>query len=122
MLGFAVLVGAGLRQPYLQPVGWHTLVGGFLFGIGMVTAGGCASGTLFRIGEGSVQLLFALLGGMLTAPLFSVLWSQTGIAQGPRIWLVDVLGWQGALFGGAAFLVVWLLVVQWNERRRRVVR
>ncbi len=121
-LGFAVLVGAGLRKPVLLPVGWHTLVGGVLFGFGMVLAGGCASGTLFRIGEGSVQLLFALFGGMLSAPLFSVFWASTKIPSGPRLWLVDLLGWQGALFASIAFLSAWLLLVQWNERHRRRVR
>ncbi len=122
MLGFAILQGLGIRQPFVLPLGWHTLIGGYVFGLGMVIAGGCATGTLFRIGEGSVQLLFALPGGMLGAALFGVFLKAVGFERGPRIWLVDSLGWQGALFAALAFLAVWFLVVQWNEIRRRKIR
>ncbi len=120
MLGFAILQGLGLRQPFTLPLGWHTLVGGYLFGLGMVIAGGCATGTLFRIGEGSIQLLFALPGGMLGAALSSVLLKTVGFQMGPKVWLVNPLGWQGALLASFAFLGVWLVMVQWNEMRRRI--
>ncbi len=39
----------------LAPVGVHTAVGAFIFGFGAVIAGGCASGTLMRMGEGFLQ-------------------------------------------------------------------
>ncbi len=119
MLGFSILVATGVRQPFVLPVGWHTLVGGFLFGLGMVLAGGCATGTLFRVGEGNVQFMLALLGAVLSAPLFLLLLSKTGFQMGSSIWLVDYLGWQGALLLGFAFLGVWFLLVQWNEMRMK---
>lgn len=122
MLGFAILGATGLRKPLVLPVGWHTLAGGYLFGVGMVIAGGCASGTLFRIGEGSVQFVFALLGGILGAAFTSIFLKTIAFEAGPRVWLVDSLGWQGALFVGLGLLVTWLVVIQWNELRRRVVR
>lgn len=54
---------------FVRPVGAHTAVGAFLFGIGMVIAGGCASGTLMRIGEGfsmqMVTLVFFVVGVVL---------------------------------------------------------
>jgi len=37
-------------------------LGGFIFGIGTVVAGGCAGGTCYRIGEGSLKSLLAFLG------------------------------------------------------------
>ncbi len=122
MLGFSILVATGLKQPFVLPVGWHTLVGGWLFGLGMVVAGGCATGTLFRVGEGSVQMMFALLGAILGASLFSVLLKTVEFKMGKGIWLVDSLGWQGALWVGFAFLGVWFLIVQWNEMRRKKLR
>ena len=122
MTGFAILQGLGIRQPFVLPLGWHTLVGGYVFGLGMVIAGGCATGTLFRIGEGSVQLLFALPGGMLGAALMSVWLKAVGFERGPQVWLVDWLGWQGALLATLALLAVWFLVVQWNEVRMRKIR
>jgi hypothetical protein len=36
--------------------GWVGVVGGFLFGIGGMLAGGCGSGTLWRVGEGQIKL------------------------------------------------------------------
>ena len=61
--GFAVVmarmlpeVGFGSLPPgaTVLPLGLHTLLGGVLFGIGMVLAGGCTSGSLYRAGEGYV--------------------------------------------------------------------
>jgi len=119
MLGFSILVATGAREPFVLPVGWHTLVGGFIFGLGMVMAGGCATGTLFRVGEGSIQFWFALLGAVISAPLFLLLLNKTGFQMSEPIWLVDHLGWQGSLLIGFAFLGIWFLVVQWNEMRMR---
>lgn len=122
MLGFSILVFTGIKEPFVLPVSWHTLLGGYIFGLGMVLAGGCATGTLFRIGEGSVQLMFALLGAVLGASLFSVFLGTIEFKMGPRIWLVDSLGWQGALLAGFGFLGAWFLIVQWNEMRRKRIR
>lgn len=119
MIGFSILVASGAREPFVLPVGWHTLVGGFIFGLGMVLAGGCATGTLFRVGEGNIQFWFALLGAVVSAPLFLLLLNKTGFQMSEPVWLVDHLGWQGSLLVGFAFLGIWLLVVQWNEMRMR---
>jgi uncharacterized protein len=119
MIGCAVLYAAGLRTPFVLPVGWHTVVGGFIFGFGMVLAGGCATGTLFRIGEGNVQYVMALLGAIIAAPLFSQFLTRVGFKFSPAISLVSKFGIQGALLIGLAFLAAWFLVVQWNEARSR---
>ncbi|MFX0182225.1 MAG: YeeE/YedE family protein [Candidatus Hodarchaeota archaeon] len=37
-------------------------IGSFLFGVGTVIAGGCAGGVCYRVGEGSIKSLLALLG------------------------------------------------------------
>jgi uncharacterized membrane protein YedE/YeeE len=119
MIGFAVLYGAGVRQPFVLPVGWHTLVGGFIFGFGMVLAGGCATGTLFRIGEGNVQFMMALLGAIISAPLFSKFLTDSGFKFSPAISLVSEFGLQAALLLGLAFVGIWFLIVQWNEARSK---
>lgn len=49
-----------------QELAWlANILGGYLFGIGMVLAGGCASGTWYRVGEGLVGSWMAALGFML---------------------------------------------------------
>lgn len=46
----------------ITSVGLQTVAGAFLFGVGMVLAGGCASGVLMRIGEGHILPWVTLLG------------------------------------------------------------
>ena len=56
--------------------GLGSLIGGFVFGLGMTLAGGCASGTLYRAGQGYLQfwlvLLFMFVGYILFAFAFPV--------------------------------------------------
>lgn len=49
------------------------LVAGMIFGIGMVLAGGCVSGTLYKMGTGNFISLFAFLGILLGTVLFGLL-------------------------------------------------
>ncbi len=63
MFGFGVMGLAGWvtwNPKPLTPVG--TITGGFIFGLGMVLAAGCASGTTYRVGEGMMGSFVALLG------------------------------------------------------------
>lgn len=45
------------------------IVGSFIFGIGIVLAGGCATGTWYRAGEGLIGSWIALAGYMLMATI-----------------------------------------------------
>lgn len=45
----------------VAPIGLPLMVGAVLFGIGMVIAGGCASGTLMRVGEGFTMQMLSLV-------------------------------------------------------------
>lgn len=63
MVGFALMAMGGLIKISPTPFFWGAnLVGGFIFGTGMVLAGGCASGITYRVGEGMVSALSALIG------------------------------------------------------------
>lgn len=48
-----------MRQSFV-PVA--NVLGGFLFGLGIVLAGGCASGIVYRLGEGQIAALVAIVG------------------------------------------------------------
>jgi uncharacterized membrane protein YedE/YeeE len=48
-----------LRQNFV-PIA--NIVGGFLFGLGIVLAGGCASGIVYRAGEGQLAAFIAIFG------------------------------------------------------------
>ncbi len=61
--GFAVLVALDLVVPDPNPLRLlSAVVGGLVFGAGMVLAGGCVSGTLFKAAEGRLTSIIALLG------------------------------------------------------------
>jgi len=48
-----------LRQNFV-PIA--NILGGFLFGAGIVLAGGCASGIVYRLGEGQAAAIIAIIG------------------------------------------------------------
>lgn len=75
MVLFEVLRLAGLLRPYpfpgLTPPALTTLLGGFVFGLGMVLAGGCVFGTLYRMGRGSRGAWLAFAGLLLGSGLYA---------------------------------------------------
>ncbi|MDA8214195.1 MAG: YeeE/YedE family protein [Nitrospiraceae bacterium] len=50
----------GLRRQAFAPIA--AIVGGYIFGLGIVMAGGCGSGVLYKQGEGTLAALIATLG------------------------------------------------------------
>ncbi len=52
------------------PLGWPELAGGLIFGLGMVLAGGCATGTLYKTGEGNLSSAVALFAIIFSQALF----------------------------------------------------
>lgn len=67
-IGFQLVAQLGLIK--LNPLPFIPLaqiIGGFLFGMGMVLAGGCASGVTYRIGEGYITAFVAAIFFGITA-------------------------------------------------------
>jgi hypothetical protein len=61
-VGLAALTSAGVISPdYSTFAPVAVIVGGFVFGLGIILAGGCASGTWYRSGEGLVGSWIALV-------------------------------------------------------------
>lgn len=115
---------AGLAIPgmgYVAPISLATLVGAFIFGIGMVIAGGCASGTLMRVGEGFLMnilaFFFFMIGSLWGAHDFGW-WTEKFISKGPRIFLPDIFGWLGAvLLQLAVLLALYVLAEKYEQKR-----
>jgi len=53
-------------------IGLHTLIGGLIFGLGMVFAGGCATGSLYKTGEGNMISLTVLLALSFSQAIFAM--------------------------------------------------
>ena len=106
------------------PVGVHTALGGILFGVGMVLAGGCVSGSLYRMGEGYVAswVAFAgLMAGLLVSNYTWNWWWETSMSTAPRVWLPLSLGHSGALIATLLALGAAFVAVLWIEHRAGMV-
>ncbi len=57
----ATVQSAGLSSFAPHPLGWHIIIGGAIFGFGMVFTGGCASGSLYKAGEGNVGSMLVIV-------------------------------------------------------------
>jgi uncharacterized protein len=106
-VGYVVLFGAWVPDPgagflppraHIGPVSWVVVLGGLLFGIGMSLSGSCISAHLYRLGEGSVLSVFALIGVIggfiLGFRVWNHLWSST-LADSEAIWLPAHFGYAG---------------------------
>lgn len=60
----AVLESVNMSTFHAAPFGIHMLISGVIFGVGMVLAGGCASGSLYKVGEGNMTSLMAVIFGL----------------------------------------------------------
>jgi uncharacterized membrane protein YedE/YeeE len=95
-----------------------------LFGVGMVVAGGCVSGSLYRMGEGYVASWVAfggLMVGLLGARFTWNWWWETSISTSPLIWLPNTLGHAGALLVTLLALGTVFVAVLWIEHRAGMV-
>ncbi len=101
-----------------------TGVAGILFGIGWGFCGYCPGTTWAAVGEGRLDAVFALLGGLAGAAVFShfhetlipLLYGPTNIGQ------VSLGGWLGSQLAGLVLLValfglcIWLIGRLWGRR------
>lgn len=130
-IGFAAIkYGAHIHglsipeQDYIYPISITTILGAFMFGIGMVIAGGCATGTLMRVGEGFllqfIALFFFIVGSLWGAHDYGW-WCQTFIKKGKTIFLPDIFGWFGAVAIQLLFIVfLYILADKWGNRRENI--
>lgn len=102
MLGFGIMAMTNTITPNPKPILWGgNIIGSFIFGIGMVLAGGCASGITYRVGEGMVGAMTAVLGLILAAivtamgflkPVMGALQAAKIPAEGSSLTVASILG------------------------------
>jgi uncharacterized membrane protein YedE/YeeE len=122
LIGFAAIKFMGLRDPHVYA--YHkfffgSLVGGIIFGVGMLLAGGCGSGTTWRAAEGQVKLIVALVFFALSNAVFraimvakpTVLLAKMGVP----VYLPDYLTYTWTVIGIFGLMIFWVLVTTWNE-------
>lgn len=73
MVGVQVIQNLGLVDIPVRPLHWAAnIVGGLLFGVGMILAGGCSGSTWYRVGEGAIGAWVILVGFAIGATTASV--------------------------------------------------
>ncbi len=105
--------------------GWGGVVGGFLFGIGAILAGGCGTGTLWRVGEGQIKLwLVALMFGLASSLSDTLVkshhWEARGFL-GKYVYMPDVMGYGASLLLVFFAMALWYLIVTWNEETGKLI-
>lgn len=119
-LGFSILKFTDLKDKgdWVFPGFWvGALTGGLIFGIGMVLAGGCGAGSVWRAGEGHVKLWVAVACFALAASLTRQVVSRTGLLQklGVSVFLPSTIGWGGAIVLVVVVMAGWYAFATWNE-------
>ncbi len=132
LIGFTAIkffgIGVGETSIRAREMTWvfsqfwlRGLIGGFIFGLGMTVAGGCAVGTLWRVGEGQVKLWMAALGFLLISPISKLYIAPAIVNKLPHTmkfknYLPDYFGYAGAVLIVLAIILIWYVFVKWNER------
>lgn len=128
----SLLLQARVLDPYLAipATFWlGSLCGGLTFGFGMVFTGGCASGSLWRMGAGHVKLMVAVFFFGWIGSIASGLFKQTGLTEkslnldllqqttlGIQNYLPDLFqGWAWAYTVSVTMIVIWYLLIRYNE-------
>lgn len=130
--------GSAAVEHYVRGTfGWGALVGGVLFGIGAILAGGCGTGTLWRVGEGQVKLwivvpFFGITNSLMTSWFRDMdfegmeEWFDEGVTNagklGDFVYLPDTfLGYGGTMLLITAVMGMWYLIVRWNEESNKLI-
>ncbi|WP_417908770.1 YeeE/YedE thiosulfate transporter family protein [Candidatus Electronema sp. PJ] len=119
-------------NPVLDPAnyvrgtfGWGGVVGGFLFGLGGMLAGGCGSGTLWRVGEGQLKLwivvpFFSVSNSLITKWFKAAKFEDDGVL-GRFVYLPDSMGYGWTLGLIAFMMALWYVIVTWNEDSNKLI-
>ena len=114
MIGVHVLLALGLVEVPIRPFRWvANILGGLLFGFGMILSGGCSGSTWYRVGEGAVGAGVVLLGFAMGATTVSVgILSPVRTAlQGPTLTVNGGPPTLYTLVGVSPWIVIAVLVV-----------
>ena len=133
-VGFALIMSNFVPNPrlgifppeaHIMPLGLNIVLGGLFFGLGMVVAGGCVSGSIYRMGEGYVASWVAFIGimiGLLTASYTWNFWWRFQISKASRLWLPAWFGHAGAVVATLIGLgIVYMLILWWESRGGLVI-
>ena len=105
--------------PKIMWAGPNAMIGGFLFGLGIVIAGGCECGWMYRAVEGQVHYWIVGIGNVIGATLLAATWdyySQNLATNFTRINLLENFGNYGGLILNYVLLFLFLILILYIQR------
>lgn len=118
-IGIFSYVQMGL-PPKIMWAGPNAVLGGLLFGFGIVLAGGCETGWMYRAVEGQVHFWWVGFGNILGATILAYYWDDLAPPLATSYDKVNLLQTFGPLGGLLVtylmLLAAFLLVVAWEKR------
>ena len=127
--GFAMVMATIVPNPgsgvlpsdaHILPLGIATVLGGLLFGYGMVIAGGCVSGSLYRMGEGYIGSWVAIGGVLIGLYALNRTWNwwwDNQISGDIIAWIPTNFTYTWAIVFTFVLLALAFAAVSWWERR-----
>ena len=106
--------------PKIMWAGPNAVLGGLLFGFGIVLAGGCETGWMYRAVEGQVHYWWVGLGNIIGATLLAYYWDDLAPALATdydKINLLDTFGPIGGLLVTYLLLALAFAAMLWWEKR-----
>ncbi|OGK78541.1 MAG: hypothetical protein A2X51_11580 [Candidatus Rokubacteria bacterium GWC2_70_24] len=113
LFGFvsAFVTATGMSTFHPAPYGMHSVIAGLIFGVGMVFAGGCASGSLYKSGEGNGSAMLVVLSISVTQAIFVDIggwanrlapqsWRESAVAKGLPAAINVEDGWMDQYLAG----------------------
>ena len=126
-IGFAIIKYTGLRPEHIYVVNavWlGAIVGGLIFGFGMVIAGGCGSGSVWRCGEGQSKLIVTVITFSLTMSLFEKFTdAHPGFKKllGSKVYLPAHIGYLPSVLLIILIMICYMIWAKWNEETEKFV-
>ena len=117
-IGYHFIFGAFLIDPvfpnlppnaHISPVSLVLVLGSFSFGFGMSIAGSCISAQLYRLGEGLLSALIALIGIVIGFIVAFQIWNffyLNIIYNAPVVWFPHYFGYEGSIILQLTLLIL----------------
>ena len=100
-------VGLGLATYHVKPfILGGIAIGGVIFGIGMAILGYCPGTLAVSLGEGSIDALFGIIGGLFSGLIYTLLAPTTKGILGPDLGNISLFSAIGSYPFSFSFLIV----------------
>lgn len=107
-------------DPKIMWAGPNAIIGGLLFGFGIVLAGGCETGWMYRAMEGQIHFWWVGLGNVIGSTVLAAWWDDIAPVLAldyDKINLLASLGNVGGLLFNYVLMIACLIFIIWWEKR-----